>query len=79
MAGRLVVRMRRSISTSATSDLPPLVGAQYTRFLPCKVAVHQEPAMGRNGQTAHVLKGSECCERGAARGLPAAQQLPQGG
>ena len=35
MAGRLVVRMRRSISTSATSDLPPLVGAQYTRERPC--------------------------------------------
>lgn len=35
MAGRLVVRMRRSMSTSATNDLPPLVGAQYTRFLPC--------------------------------------------
>lgn len=34
MAGRLVVRMRRSISTSATSDLPPLVGAQYTRLRP---------------------------------------------
>ena len=28
MAGRLVVRMRRSISTSATRLLPPLVGAQ---------------------------------------------------
>ena len=81
MAGRLVVMMRRSISTSATKLLPPLVGAQYTRFLPCGTGTDgwQQQDCDTTCEEGMAGGGKECRgARSASSSSPEAQAFSHG-